>query len=86
MAKTIIVVLSIICTLSAFQIFQKSTSTEVTAINWPFTLCGDGDWKIEKLTLSAQPARNTNDDIDAVLLIRYRLELPQMILSLQKLH
>lgn len=86
MAKTIIVLLSIICTLSAFQIFQKSATPKVTAINWPFSPCGDGDWKIEKLTLSGQPARNTNDDIDAVLLIRYRLELPQLILSLQKLH
>ena len=68
MAKTVIVLLSLICALSAFQIYQKSGSKEVKAINWPFTTCGSGDWNIEKLTLSAQPARNTNDDIDVVLL------------------
>jgi len=69
MAKAIIVLLSLICALSAFQIFQKSASQELTAINWPFSPCGEGDWKIEKLSLSAQPARNINDDIDVVLLL-----------------
>lgn len=67
MPKTMILLLSLICVLSAFQIFQKSATKEVKAINWPFSPCGTGDWKIEKLTLSAQPARNTNDDIDVVL-------------------
>lgn len=86
MSKTIIVLLSLICALSAFQIFQKSATKEVKAINWPFTPCGTGDWSIDKLTLSAQPARNTNDDIDVVLFLRYRLEQLKLILPFQQLH
>lgn len=39
------------------------------AINWPFTTCGSGPWKMNALTLSAQPTRNSKDDIIAVLII-----------------
>lgn len=39
---------------------------EQSAINWPFTICGTGPWKMTSLTLSAQPSRNVNDEIIAV--------------------
>ncbi len=64
MNKTLIVLLGLISTLSAFTIVQNN----VEGINWPFTTCGDGSWTIEKLTLASQPARNANNDIDVVKL------------------
>lgn len=39
---------------------------QLEAINWPFTLCGDGKWDIQKLTMDSTPARNTNNSIDVV--------------------
>ena len=50
----------------------KSEIKNLTSINWPVTTCGDGHWAIEKLTLSSQPARNTNDSIDTVNILFYR--------------
>ena len=48
MSKTLIVLLGLICTLSAFIIVQNKENN-VQGINWPFTTCGNGDWTIEKL-------------------------------------
>lgn len=64
MNKTLILLLALVCSLSAFSIVQNEKA--VKAINWPFTTCGNGDWTIEKLTLASQPARNANNDIDVV--------------------
>lgn len=65
----------IIVSAFAFNIKRQNivSETQLKAINWPFTTCGDGRWKIEKLTLSAQPARNTNDSIVVVIYIFYNL-------------
>lgn len=68
MSKSAIVFLALVCSLSAFTILQKDHSAAPQAINWPFTLCGTGQWTIEKLTLGGQPKRDTTDDIDVVLL------------------
>ena len=66
MNKTLILLLALVCSLSAFSIVQNKDKKAVKAINWPFTTCGTGDWSIDKLTLNSQPARNTNNDIDVV--------------------
>jgi hypothetical protein len=50
------------------DIIIDSGSQSVNAINWPFTICGQGSWTIQKLTLGSSPARNTNDDIDVVVI------------------
>lgn len=68
MSKTAIVFLALVCSLSAFTIFQKERAPVPQAINWPFTICGKGDWNIEKLTIGATPKRDANNDIDVVLL------------------
>jgi hypothetical protein len=48
-------------------IISEEAHKQLTAINWPFTSCGDGTWDIQKLTLGSTPARNTNDSIDVVI-------------------
>lgn len=52
---------------TAFLIQQK------TAVNWPFTVCGQGPWKMTALTLSATPTRNIELDVVAVLMCLFRL-------------
>lgn len=42
------------------------TDSSFKAIPWPFTVCGDGDWTIESVTLSQTPKRNINDEIVTV--------------------
>jgi len=81
MNKIIIVFVALICTLSAFTIFKGNKENSLQAIPWPFTLCGNGQWTIEKLSLAAQPVRNSNNDIDVVNTYLFSLELPLMILS-----
>jgi hypothetical protein len=68
MNKSLFVFMALICSLSAFTIFQNGEAASLQAIPWPFTLCGNGDWTIEKLTLASQPVRNANNDIDVVKL------------------
>ena len=82
MNKLIIIAL-ILVSAFAFSMNQPIVSEEVhtqlTAINWPFTTCGDGKWDITKLTLGSTPARNTNDSIDVVIYwLKFRLERPEM--------
>ena len=73
----------------AFNIQKESSpmetiiSSPIKAINWPFTTCGDGHWTIEKLTLSAQPARNTNDSIVVVIFLLFSWELQVIRLVLR---
>ncbi len=81
MSKTLFILVSVLLVSSTFAFNLKKTISsdvaiereikELSAINWPFTTCGDGHWTIEKLTLSAQPARNTNDSITTVILWFY---------------
>jgi hypothetical protein len=66
--------LVVLCVSASAFIIRKphiKGEEEVQAIDWPFTTCGDGDWDIEKLTLGSTPKRNTNDDIDVVILSGY---------------
>ncbi len=81
MNKSLFVFMALICSLSAFTIFQNKEPAELKAIPWPFTLCGDGAWTIEKLTLASTPVRNANNDIDVVRSLLFSLELPLMIPS-----
>ena len=41
-------------------------TNELTAIDWPFTICGTGSWDVEHVFFGGVPQRNTNDDIDFV--------------------
>lgn len=66
MNKSLLVLMALVCSISAFTIFKNKETTELQAIPWPFTICGNGAWTIEKLSLAAQPVRNTNNDIDVV--------------------
>ncbi len=88
MNKLIIVAL-ILVSAFAFNINQPIISEEVDrqlkAINWPFTLCGDGKWDIQKLTLGSTPARNSNDSIDVVILFSYHRLVKPKILSLSRM-
>jgi hypothetical protein len=73
MIKNLLVLVTLAITLQAFTIEQE-TLKPLTAIPWPFTICGTGDWTIKKLTLAQNPARNINDDIDVVNILLRRLE------------
>lgn len=67
MFKQIFLILSLTLLASSFNFREKSiVSQEVSAIPWPFTVCGDGDWTIEKLTIGETPKRNINDEITVV--------------------
>lgn len=69
MSKLILLISLLLVSLSAFSIYETALTYKqkpLQDIPWPFTLCGDGSWTIEKLTLAATPARNTNDDITVV--------------------
>jgi hypothetical protein len=73
MSKLLVLSVLLISAL-AFNIQKESSpldtiiSAPIKAINWPFTTCGDGHWTIEKLTLSSQPVRNSNDSITVVII------------------
>lgn len=71
MYKSFTVLLVLAVSASAFQIRTEEiqeplVEQSVGAIPWPFTVCGEGDWKIEGLTLDQTPKRNINDNIAAV--------------------
>lgn len=67
------VLLFLTLSVTCFQI-QTEPETEIStpqisAIPWPFTVCGNGDWTITSLTLDQTPKRNTNDNIVTVLIL-----------------
>lgn len=69
MSKLILLISLLLVSLSAFSIYETALTYKqkpLKDIPWPFTLCGDGSWTIEKLTLAATPTRNTNNDITVV--------------------
>jgi hypothetical protein len=80
MNKSLFFFMALVCSISAFTIFKNKEATELQAIPWPFTLCGNGAWTIEKLSLASQPVRNANNDIDVVRMLLFSLELPVTIL------
>lgn len=62
-----IVILLLITLATSFELKREiMTQDEVSAIPWPYTVCGTGDWTITGLTLDSTPKRNTNDDIVVV--------------------
>lgn len=65
--------------LAFVSLYSMMTPVSVTAIPWAFKSCGDGDWKIETVTLGQVPKRNVNDEIAAVILLIFRPELPKRI-------
>lgn len=88
MTKLILVAALLLCSINAFHIYDAVLAIQqnnLKDIDWPFTTCGNGDWKIEKLTLGGQPVRNTNDDITVVSYLLYRLELLLTALTLLQL-
>ena len=71
MFKRLTLILAVTLLASAFHIRGDETPAivshdQVEAIPWPFTICGEGDWTIESLTLDQTPKRNINDNIVAV--------------------
>lgn len=82
--KLIILAVCILA-VSSFTILQKKniTPAKLNAIPWPFTVCGNGDWVIQKLALSQTPARNQNMDMDIVIINLFSWEKPLLILILQ---
>ena len=90
MMKLLVASALLLSCLQAFQIYDavlqtlpahaKATAARLPQdINWPFDVCGDSDkWEIKSLTLTGQPARNTNDDITAVLPLLLRPENASM--------
>lgn len=47
MFKKIFLVFCLVLLATQYQLREKSIVTEeVSAIPWPYTLCGDGDWTI----------------------------------------
>lgn len=74
--KSIALLYLLACTALSFNIktddmpateLETAAVSKVAAINWPFVICGTGDWTIQSLTISAIPSRNANNDIVAVL-------------------
>lgn len=88
MTQLILVAALLLCSINSFHIYDAVMAIQqnnLKDIDWPFTPCGDGDWKIEKLTLGGQPTRNTNDDITVVTYLLFRLELLLTVLILLQL-
>jgi len=73
MSLKLLILAVCVLAVSSFTIAQKKNTkeTQLQVIPWPFTLCGKGDWNIQKLILSAQPARNQNTDMTVVIIISY---------------
>ena len=46
---------------------EMKSDEEFRNIPWPFTVCGEGDWSMETLTLDSTPKRNTNNNIEMVI-------------------
>lgn len=65
----LIAIVALFSTSLGFQILTKLPTLRQppSAINWPFQVCGAGPWIIKSLTMSANPSRNLNDDIIAVI-------------------
>ena len=68
MQQKLIILAVLVLATSAFTLIQKKTiqTPSLEVIPWPFTVCGNGDWKIQKLAISNAPARNANTDMDIV--------------------
>lgn len=74
MIKNTLLIALVLVASTSFQIRTDETPSPAVvqvdqpfnSIPWPFTLCGDGDWTIESVTLGQTPKRNVNDDIDVV--------------------
>jgi hypothetical protein len=70
--KSILLVLALAILASSFSLEGSRDDSivihETNGIPWPFTLCGDGKWDIKNLTLGSVPKKNTNNDIDVVII------------------
>ena len=72
MIKALTAIALLLALSSAFDLKREIvapmvSSNELTAIPWPYTVCGkDAAWSIESLTLGQTPKRNTNNDITVV--------------------
>ena len=75
MSKAIILLSILLVSLNAYKLVAVEKKP-LRDIPWPFTICGDGTWTIESLTLGAKPARSTNDDITIVNIDLFRPEQP----------
>lgn len=64
--NSLLVVLIVLAYSANSFLIVPAKSAEVSAIPWPFTVCGTGSWTIESLTMNSLPARNTNNNIIAV--------------------
>ena len=53
--------------LSLVASFNLLTQSNVSSVNWPFAVCGEGTWTMQQLTLSQPPGRNVDIQIDAVI-------------------
>ena len=77
MSKSIILLSILLVSLNAYKLYTKDVaSNEKTLkdIDWPFTICGDGTWTPQSLSLAQKPARSTNDDITVVFYTLFRPE------------
>lgn len=86
MFKSTLLVILVLISASGFNLksFFLRGSETVSAIPWPFTVCGDkGDWTIESLTLGSTPKRNTNDDITVTGTADSSVSFKQVILNVK---
>ena len=81
MTKTILLLLVLVTAFNAFKInsVQAFRRSELKDVPWPFTICGDGKWDIESVSLNNAPAKNVKSEITAVLLLLLTLGLLMMI-------
>ena len=71
MVKQLFLVFGLIVAISGFYIRNEGRNKhQLEDIDWPYTLCGDGDWSIDKFTLNQAPKRNIKD---AITVVRYFL-------------
>ena len=72
MIKTLTAIALLLAFTSAFDLQREIIAPfvggeQLTAIPWPYTVCGSGAaWTIDSLTLGQTPKRNLNDDITVV--------------------
>ena len=81
MTKTILLLLVLVAAFNAFKInsVQAFRKSELKDVPWPFTICGDGKWDIESMSLNNAPAKNVKSYITVVKILLSRLELPLTI-------
>ncbi len=65
MLKQILLLTLLFFAINGFTVLQGHLP-KLKDIPWPYTICGQGKWTVESVTLSSIPARNNNNLLTVV--------------------